>query len=54
MIIRFVIECVDFGVFTILIDADQEFTLSVTYLLASRFGIKISRASFLNTLSAVH
>ncbi len=54
MISRFVINAVDFAVFTILMDADEDFTLSVNHLPAWSFGIKISRAFFVNILWTVH
>ncbi len=54
MISRFVIKTVDFAEFTILMDADQDFTLSVNHLPAWSFGVKISGAFFVNIFGAVH
>jgi hypothetical protein len=54
MISRFVIKAVDLAVFTILMDGDQDFTLSVSHLPAWSFGIKISRAFFVNIFGTVH
>ncbi len=54
MINKFVIKAVDFAVFTILMNADQDFTLSVRHLPAWSFGIKISRAFFVNIFGTVH
>jgi len=54
MISKFVIKAVDFAAFTILMDADQDFTLSVSHLPAWSFGIKISRAFFVNIFGTVH
>ena len=54
MISKFVIKAVDFAVFTILIDAGQDFRLSVSHLPAWSFGIKISRAFFVNIFGTVH
>ena len=51
---RFVIKTVDFAVFTILMNADQDFTLSVSHPPAWSFGIRISRASFINIFGTVH
>jgi hypothetical protein len=45
---------VDFAVFTILMDAGQDFRLSVSYFPARSFGIKISRAFFINMFGTVH
>ena len=54
MISRFVIKTVDFVLFTILMDIGQYFTLSVSHLPAWPFGIKISRAFFINIFRTVH
>ena len=54
MISKFVIKPVDFAEFTILMDADQDFTLSVRHLPAWFFGSKISRAFFVNIFGTVH
>ena len=54
MISKFVIKTVDFAEFTILMDADQDFTLSEGHLPAWSFGIKISRAFFVNIFGTVH
>ncbi len=51
---RFIIKAVDFAVFTILMDADQDFTLRVNHLPARSLGIEISRAFFVNIFRAVH
>jgi hypothetical protein len=53
MISKFVIKAVDFAVFTILTDADQDFTLSVIHLPAWSFGVKIGRAFFVNKFGTV-
>jgi len=47
MISKFVIKLVDFAVFTILKDVDQEFTLGVSHLPAWPFGIKKKAGHFL-------
>ena len=54
MISKLVIKAVGFAVFTILMDADQDFTLSVSYLPAWSFGIKIGRAFLVNIFGTVH
>ncbi len=54
MISRFVMMAADFTVFTILKDADQDFTLSVSHFPAWSFGIKISRAFSVNIFGTVH
>jgi len=54
MISKFVIKLVDFAVFTILKDVDQEFTLGVSHLPAWPFGIKKSRTFFVNIFRTVH
>ncbi len=51
---KFVIKVVDFAVFAILRDADQDFTLGVSDLPAWPFGIKISRTFCLNIFRTVH
>jgi hypothetical protein len=51
---KFVIETVDFAVFTILTDADQDFTLSVSHFPAWSFGIRISGAFFVDIFGTVH
>jgi hypothetical protein len=54
MISRFVVKAVDFTVFAIPKDADQDFTLSVSHFPTWSFGIKISRAFFVNIFGTVH
>lgn len=54
MISKFVIKAVDFAVFTILLDPDQDFTFSVSYLPAWSFGINVSRAFIVNIFGTVH
>ena len=51
---RLAIKTVDSAGFTILMDADQDFTLGVDHLPAWSFGIKISRAFFMNIFGTVH
>jgi len=51
---KLVIKLIDFAVFTILMNADQDFTLSVSHLPAWSFGIRISRAFFMNIFGTVH
>ena len=54
MISNFVIKAVDLAVFTILTDADQDFTLSVSHLPARSFRTKICRAFLVNIFGTVH
>jgi len=54
MIRKFIIQVVDFAVFAVLRDADQDFTLGVRDLPAWPYGIKISRTFFLNIFWTVH
>jgi hypothetical protein len=54
MISKFVIKAVDFTVFTILMDADQDLTLGASHLPAWPFGIKISRTFLVNIFRAIH
>ncbi len=54
MINKFVIKTVDFAVFAIPSDADQDFTLGVSDLPTWPFGIKISRTFFMDIFSASH
>ena len=54
LISKFVIKAVDLAVFAILTDTYQDFTLSVSHLPAWSFGIKISRAFFVNIFRTIH
>ena len=54
MIGEFVIKTVDFAVFAILSDADQDFTLGVSHFPTRPFEIKIGRTFFVNIFRAIH
>ncbi len=54
LISRFFVKAVDLAIFTILMNAYQDFTLSVSHFPAWSFGIKISTAFFVNIFGTVH